>query len=764
MKSSLLTLKSFLLTRLRAIWLVFFLIFSITAALALYIHSKFGYLEKDLYPLQRNLYHCSELLEKDKSILQSWINYSKNELQLQPNLLLKIDLFLEFEYIKAIAEKYPEIITQKTQLFGAFDDLILQERERLNKPLEFFPNLTVNPNYMVCSIFKSSCVWFGWYTSELGVDFSSFLLSATDLEKTSLINLDYKNYINEIPQKTYDKYFSVVKNLQNLIDINIQYNQSMITQIYQQIFHYGVLIFCIIIGMLAIFTIWSLAFTQRILKTVVKPVELFVKNISNIRQKHINALDEFSSIVEINKLMKAIMQIVSQRLLFEKKIQNDKKILSYLAYYDTDINAHNYHYLLKKIRNISQQISSSDKKTLVLVLFKINNFDNIENLLGNKRTANLLINFTKFIFDFFTPKGEVARVNHTEFALYIIKESEISIQDFVESFGLTTEKLKKFISEIPLEFSVGVSSFPNQAKNINQLLAYARFSAIKSSRERDRGIQYFDLNSQKELIKIAELERDLFYAVKKQQIFLLFQPQIDLRTNKIVGCEALVRWQHPKYGVLPPIDFINIAEKNFEIIDLGRYIQEKAISLYSKWVKFHKYKFKISINASLVEINTEAFPYYLLSLAKQYRVPTSCIEIEITESIADDNFNVLQMNVDRIRSFGFLVAIDDFGTGYSSLERLQKLKVDLLKIDRIFLNSSSNKHMELLKIIFALGHVFETECLIEGVETAFEAHYSKELGIQYAQGYHFYHPLSEEDMTQLLKKSACDWVSYRKSV
>lgn len=528
----------------------------------------------------------------------------------------------------------------------------------------------------------------------------------------------------------------------------------MFNENYHRFFNYSLVVIFIILVMLVIFTIWGFYLVKNILNLVANPIDALIKNISNIQQSKSYKINTESSIIEVNKLIVTISQMLVQQFSIEKKIKHDKKVLTYLAYYDTDIHAHNYHYLLKNIRNISQQISSSSEKILLLVLFKIINLDNIENILGKKKTDDILINFTKFISKIFRVKGNVARVNHTDFVLYIVKEEQLTTEEFLESYDLNSLRLQQFVSEINLEFSVGVASFPNQAKTINQLLAYARFAAVKATKVEDRGVKFFDLKGEKELIKIAELEKDLYSAVAKKQIFLLFQPQIDLRTNKIVGCEALVRWNHPRYGIVPPLDFISIAEKNLEIIKIGRCIQEKAISLYSKWVKLNNNKFKIAINASLIEINTQAYPYYLLNLAKRYNVPPSAIEIEITESVADDNFGLFNLNIKRIRSLGFQVAIDDFGTGYSSLERLQKLKVDILKIDRVFLTNNFHKYnsIELLKVIFALGNVFKTECLIEGVETEFEANYSKELGIQYAQGFFFYPPLTEEAMTDLLKK------------
>jgi EAL domain-containing protein (putative c-di-GMP-specific phosphodiesterase class I) len=249
------------------------------------------------------------------------------------------------------------------------------------------------------------------------------------------------------------------------------------------------------------------------------------------------------------------------------------------------------------------------------------------------------------------------------------------------------------------------------------------------------------------------MERDLRLALEKQELYLLYQPQMDLRNGKVVGVEALVRWRHPTNGVIPPIEFISIAEESNLIMQLGEQVRRMACQQYRTWQDARIAPKRMAINVSSKELMRDNFATDFLNLLNEYGVLPNSIELEITESLLLNITGPLSESLKILRQQGVLIDIDDFGTGYSSLSYLTTLPFDVLKIDRAFVTEvvKASDKSEVVSMIITLAHHLRKTVCAEGVETEAQLQFLKDLGCEKAQGYLISDPLSAGDFESFLK-------------
>ncbi|HRE15673.1 MAG TPA: EAL domain-containing protein, partial [Rhodocyclaceae bacterium] len=248
------------------------------------------------------------------------------------------------------------------------------------------------------------------------------------------------------------------------------------------------------------------------------------------------------------------------------------------------------------------------------------------------------------------------------------------------------------------------------------------------------------------------LEAELRHAIQNHELRLYYQPQLDLQSGKIVGVEALIRWQHPERGIIPPNDFIPLAEESGLVVVLGEWVMREASRQIKAWTEAGCAPPQIAVNVSAVQLSRT----HLLDLVKDVLSTTGIapaqLELEITESFVmvdrDQSFATLT----ELKQLGVCLSIDDFGTGYSSLAYLQQLEVHKLKIDMSFVHDmmSNNGNASIVKAIIALGHSLDLEVIAEGVEPQEQADYLRSLECDSIQGYLIGRPMPAEEMTRFL--------------
>jgi diguanylate cyclase (GGDEF)-like protein len=305
-----------------------------------------------------------------------------------------------------------------------------------------------------------------------------------------------------------------------------------------------------------------------------------------------------------------------------------------------------------------------------------------------------------------------------------------------------------------LGISVGIAIPPGHGRTVSELLRHADLALYQAkSRGRSRSV-VFELAMAANQRDHYLLERDLDEAVERNQLSLVFQPKVDLVSHKVVGLEALVRWNHPTRGQNSPGSFIPIAENSDQIIRIDRWVMRSVIAEQAQWRRQGLAKLPIAINLSIADILSPNLTGYLADLLDEYQVPAAALEIEVTESCfmrqLDETRNVLR----ALNDADIATSLDDFGTGFSSLSYLRQLPLQCLKIDQSFIRSmlQDANAEKLTQAIVVMGNALKMSVVAEGVETREQMNWLLAHGCHIGQGYFFSPPVPPEDVHRVVER------------
>lgn len=434
------------------------------------------------------------------------------------------------------------------------------------------------------------------------------------------------------------------------------------------------------------------------------------------------------------------------------KIDLDKKIQN-LMYMDSVTEIPGRRYLDEYLNTMINQ-----KKSFALVLIGIDNLNKINEVFGYQEGDSNLRKFASRIDDMFSMDHLVTKFSSDIFAVVLPDYEAFERFDDIIEFALSQAQSPGFISNQPLLFklSIGISLFKiDEESNLTASLAEQQ-ADLALDYCRDIGgnkIIFYNDQLSYSLMEVIELERDLENAIRNQQFVLHYQPKIDIRTNSIIGMEALIRWYHPERGIIPPDSFLPIAEKNGWISDIDVWVTKEALKQREKWLKMGVYNQTLSINLTPITMMNQKYMEQIMNIILEYNLDGIAIEIEITETTSFTlDSNIISI-INEIRNRGIRVALDDFGVAYSSLSRLHHLPIDHIKIDKKFVNEAviNDRGKKVLKNIINMGIDLELELTAEGVETEQQLRLLKELGCYQVQGYYFYRPLPADEIELLFK-------------
>jgi predicted signal transduction protein with EAL and GGDEF domain len=325
--------------------------------------------------------------------------------------------------------------------------------------------------------------------------------------------------------------------------------------------------------------------------------------------------------------------------------------------------------------------------------------------------------------------------------------------------GVATELARRLVEEIqrPMEIakhvihvgtSIGIAVFPEDGDDFHTLIKHAD-TAMYASKAKGRGqFQYFEAGMNEAAHQRLLLENALRLAIEQEDFQLYYQPKVDGRTNRIVGAEALIRWQRPGFGMIPPDRFIPIAEETGLIIPIGAWILKTACLQANTW-RSRLSGFRMAVNLSSRQLLDSDFIAVLDRILAETGTSPEWIELEVTESLIMHDIDKASERLAQIRNRGIRIAMDDFGTGYSSLSYLQKLPLQVLKIDRSFVQSYSgdpaSSEATFLKTIVALGHSLNMTVVAEGIENESQLALLQEYGCDEFQGYYLSPPLPADE-------------------
>ncbi|WP_413479743.1 putative bifunctional diguanylate cyclase/phosphodiesterase, partial [Vibrio hibernica] len=401
-------------------------------------------------------------------------------------------------------------------------------------------------------------------------------------------------------------------------------------------------------------------------------------------------------------------------------------------------------------------IKAAQNNTLTLVIFiDLDNFKQINDTLGHLVGDMVLIETTQRLQRIITPSSTLSRFGGDEFLLIIPDLKNSNDAKHIAATILALFELS-FVSnnqEFFISTSIGMAVYPYDGTTSQQLLANADIAMYKVKEDGRNAFSFYNADMNIDVQRMLTLDSHLRQAITNKELELYYQPIIDLKTEKIIGAEALMRWNDSEYGFIPPDEFIPIAEKNGLIHQLGDFALNTACSQAAKWQKISP--LQISVNFSSVQ-----FRYYERLLSQIQKalesssLPPQKLDIEITESLLfDHNDGVITM-LNKLQSMGAQLTIDDFGTGYSALSYLQKFPFDRLKIDREFLTDMrySEEKRELVSAIIAMAKALNLEIVAEGIEDNWHANYLKEMGCGLGQGYYYSRPVPAKEFEVILKQ------------
>ncbi|MCR4436811.1 MAG: EAL domain-containing protein [Clostridiales bacterium] len=274
----------------------------------------------------------------------------------------------------------------------------------------------------------------------------------------------------------------------------------------------------------------------------------------------------------------------------------------------------------------------------------------------------------------------------------------------------------------------------------------------KTRKNDNNKLQYFNNCMNGEMRLCSNMKRDLRNAIENEEFFLCYQPLIDIRIKKVVCMEALIRWKHPRKGIISPMEFIPIAEETGLILPIGQWVLKTACSQLKEWHDMGYNNFGLSVNVSVIQLQQPDFAETVSRIIAENRLLPEYLELEITESAFMESARTVARNLNSLRKRGIKVSIDDFGTGYNSLKYIQKLAVNSLKIDKTFVyNIKDDINKVIIDAIISLAHKINAEITAEGVETKEQYEYLKKKGCNKIQGYYFSKPLLPEEAAEFLK-------------
>ncbi|UZE30371.1 putative bifunctional diguanylate cyclase/phosphodiesterase [Pseudomonas asplenii] len=353
--------------------------------------------------------------------------------------------------------------------------------------------------------------------------------------------------------------------------------------------------------------------------------------------------------------------------------------------------------------------------------------------------------------------GALARLGGDQFALvqadieqpYEAAELAQSILDDLEApFALDHQ-------EIRLRATIGITLFPEDGDSTEKLLQKAEQTmTLAKTRSRNR-YQFYIASVDSEMRRRRELEKDLREALNRNQFYLVYQPQISYRDHRVVGVEALIRWQHPEHGLVPPDLFIPLAEQNGTIIAIGEWVLDQACRQLREWHDLGFTELRMAVNLSTVQLHHAELPRVVNNLLQMYRLPPRSLELEVTETGLMEDISTAAQHLLSLRRSGALIAIDDFGTGYSSLSYLKSLPLDKIKIDKSFVQDllDDDDDATIVRAIIQLGKSLGMQVIAEGVETVEQEAYIISEGCHEGQGYYYSKPLPARELGAYLKQA-----------
>ncbi|WP_240840762.1 bifunctional diguanylate cyclase/phosphodiesterase [Acidaminobacter sp. JC074] len=431
----------------------------------------------------------------------------------------------------------------------------------------------------------------------------------------------------------------------------------------------------------------------------------------------------------------------------EELIEKEDEIFE-LSHYDRMTGLLNWVGLSIAFDNMLQ--SNSLHKQVVLYI-DIDNIKHVNDTLGHDKGNLVLSQIAEKLQAVASEKDILSRISGDEFILIMPYDGSITdlhkkVQQIRKHIS-TTWKFDRY--EFIITASIGVALYPDHGDNLETIIKNAD-SAMFIAKENGRDQHYlYDEKISKKTEHYIEMVTQIRYGITQNEFVLYYQPIVDLRTGKLKGMEALIRWEHPLKGFLTPYHFIDICEESGQINEIGKWVFESACKQCKQWLDRGVREFKMSVNLSGKRLYNPTLLKDMKEVLDRYDLDASYIQVEITETAVMENLNKAIEILNEIRDLGIVLALDDFGTGYSSLTYLQMFPIQVLKIDKEFIKRISveeaEKENKIINSVIYLAHSLDLEIVAEGIEVPEQAEYLVINDCDLGQGYYYDKPMAVND-------------------
>jgi diguanylate cyclase (GGDEF)-like protein len=488
----------------------------------------------------------------------------------------------------------------------------------------------------------------------------------------------------------------------------------------------------------------------------------------NIPVSPFNKQDEIGSAIEIaqNLIHQNAHNINQIKNIAENKIHK-------LAYYDTLTSLPNRAFFVQTMADAMQSRNPEQMGRYAIIAMDIDHFKDINDSMGHNVGDAILRSVGKRLRASMPEMATVSRSGEDEFAIMMPLQSDAqNARDIAERVLniIRAEPFKVFNEEFQIRASVGISVFPRDGIDPDQVLKNADIALNRAKEDGRDSFKEYSEDFDRVVQARFQILRDLRDAMEKDQLKFFYQPQLDLKSGRIIGAEALIRWWKPNNskegGVfVSPGEFIPVAEQSGLIVPIGEWILKTACKNAYEWNNKHGLDIRIAVNVSGAQFSQGTLSNLVTKVLKETKMPAQKLEIEVTESIFMDDINHTIQTLKELNALGVEIAIDDFGTGYSSLSYLRQFPIDRLKIDQSFIRNTLNNadDASITKTIIALGHALNLIIIAEGVETAEHEQFLLKEGCDEVQGFRYSKPVPHEDFIAFCKQYDGKLSSFNKS-